>query len=207
MENIGVESQMLSFMIQQFVRDNQVPTLLLWNKCTSNIPCPLRPFLHCSARWSYLRRSSIPGREGQIMILFKMRLNQWPQKGTWYCCLRRSPPPSRGSEVSMDSMAVNTFFVTLLCLQVDLIKRFQECTQIRLTHLAIWHPWQSYNNMRQADMKQEKNKCMYLTFHQTAHVSKVAPIDGSQGEKNDIVLQQKEKNISLCDCHLKWPAQ
>ena len=29
------------------------------------------------------------------------------------------------------------FFVTLLCLQVDLIKRFQECTQIRLTHLAI----------------------------------------------------------------------
>ena len=57
--------------------------------------------------------------------------------------------------------------------------------------------------MRQADMKQEKNKCMYLTFHQTAHVSKVAPIDGSQGEKNDIVLQQKEKNISLCDRHLK----
>ena len=57
--------------------------------------------------------------------------------------------------------------------------------------------------MRQADMKQEKIKCMHLTFHQTAHVSKAAPIDGSQGEQNDIVLQQKEKNISLCDRHLK----
>ena len=51
--------------------------------------------------------------------------------------------------------------------------------------------------MRQADMKQEKNKCMSLTFHQAGHVSKVAPFDGSQGEKNDIVLQQKEKTSNF----------